>query len=191
MTAAGAVLAGGRGARLGGDKAVAVLGGRPLVLRPLAALEDAGLVPFVVAKPSTRLPALTAAVVLEPEEPTHPLLGVIAALRHSGEPLVILGADFPFVPPELPRLLAAAPEPLVVAAPGGEIQPLVARWAPALLPDLELALRREEPLRRTVADLGARLLGDRELAAFGDPERAFFNVNRPADLARAAAMLGR
>ena len=185
----GAVLAGGRGSRLGGAKATAELGGRPLIAYPLAALAAAGLDPFVVAKPGVELPALKAEVIVEPAEPVHPLVGIVAGLRHAGRPVVVLGCDFPFVPPALLRALADAPEPLVVPAPGGDAQPLVARWSPRLLPDLEAALAREEPLRRTVAALSPRLLDGAQLAPFGDPARAFFNVNAPADLRAAADLL--
>lgn len=128
-------------------------------------------------------------MVAEPEQPTHPLAGIVAALRHVGGPLVIVGCDFPFAPPDLLRALAEAPEPLVVPAPGGEPQPLMARWSRELLPRLEEALAREEPLRRTGAALAPRLLDDAELARFGDPARAFFNVNTAADLRAAAALL--
>lgn len=190
------VLAGGRGRRLGGAKPTAELAGRPLIAYPLAALAAAGLGAIVVAKRSTALPAsLATAIVVEPDEPTaplpeiviepdqprHPLAGIVAALRHAGRPLVVLGCDFPFVPPALLAELAAAAEPLVVPAPGGEAQPLVARWSPALLPRLEVALAREEPLRRTVAGLRPRLLDDAELTRFGAPERIFFNVNSEED----------
>jgi molybdenum cofactor guanylyltransferase len=201
--ALGAVLAGGRGSRLGGAKATAELAERPLISYPLAALAEAGLEAVVVAKPGTELPPLvvdaadrrgeagsaSVGVIVEPEQPVHPLAGIVAALRQTRRPLVVVGCDFPFVPPALLRALADAPEPLVVPAPGGEAQPLVARWTPGLLPALEDALAREEPLRRTVAALGPRLLGDAELAPFGDPARAFFNVNTPADLRLAEGAL--
>lgn len=127
-------------------------------------------------------------IVLEPEEPTHPLAGIVAALRHAGAPVIVLGCDFPFAPPALLRALAEAPEPLVVPAPGRDPQPLMARWTPELLPLLEEALTREEPLRRTVASLSPRLLDDTELARLGDPARAFFNVNTPEDLRAAEAL---
>jgi molybdopterin-guanine dinucleotide biosynthesis protein A len=208
--ALGVVLAGGRGSRLGGAKPTVQLAGRPLISYPLAALAEAGLETVVVLKPGTDLggrPLARAtclgstapngagqrttageggvAVLFEPAEPVHPLTGIVAALRQADRPLVVIGCDFPFVPPALVRALADAPEPLVVPAPGGQSQPLVARWTPALLPALEDALDREEPLRRTVALLSPRLLDDAELAPFGDPARVFFNVNTPADLRRA------
>lgn len=180
--ALGVVLAGGRGSRLGGAKPTAELAGRPLISYPLAALAGAGLEAVIVAKRSTDLPPLDVDVLTEPGEPVHPLAGIVAALRQTGRPLIVVGCDLPFVPAALLRALADAPEPFVVPAPAGAPQPLVARWTPALLPALEGALDREEPLRRTVAALSARLLDDAELAPFGDPARAFFNVNTPADL---------
>jgi molybdopterin-guanine dinucleotide biosynthesis protein A len=187
-SALGAVLAGGRGSRLGGAKATVELARRPLISYPLAALAEAGIDAFVVAKPGTDLRPLEADIVTEPAEPIHPLTGIVAALRHAGRPLVVLGCDFPFAPPALLRTLADAPEPLVVPAPGGAPQPLMARWSPELLPQLKRALDREGPLRRTVASLAPRLLEDAELAPFGDPARTFFNVNTPADLGTAEAM---
>jgi molybdopterin-guanine dinucleotide biosynthesis protein A len=211
--ALGAVLAGGRGSRIGGAKPTADLAGRPLISYPLAALAAAGIEAFVVAKSDTELPiSLVAAeplnsaaptghpqshcqswsdaeVLVEPAEPTHPLAGIVAALRHAGRPLVILGCDFPFAPPTLLRALADAPDPSVVPAPGGNPQPLMARWSPKLLPLLEAALDRQEPLRRTVAMLRPRLLDEAALAPFGDPARAFFNVNTTDDLRAAAALL--
>jgi len=191
--APGAVLAGGRGSRLGGEKATADLGGRPLIAYPLGALAAAGLDAFVVAKSATALteaPGLgQVQFITEPAQPTHPLAGIVAALRHTARPLVVVGCDFPFVPPPLLRFLAEAPDPLVVPAPAGAPQPLLARWSPTHLPRLEAALAREEPLRRTVASLSPRLLDQADLTPFGDPTRTLFNVNTPADLATATTML--
>ncbi len=205
----GAVLAGGRGSRLGGAKATALLDGRPLISYALAAMAAAGLDAFVVAKPDTELPPLTGAaiggnvgaigdrgtagaeVVLESAKPSHPLVGIIAALRHADRPVVVLAGDMPFASPSLLASLANSSHdaPLVVPAPGGRPEPLQARWSPALLPELEAALVREEPLRRTVAALAPRLLCDAELAHFGDPARMFLNVNDAADLERAERTL--
>lgn len=186
----GAVLAGGVGARLGGDKAMVGLAGRALVQYPLAALAAAGIEAVVVAKADTELPALAAPVLTEPTQPRHPLLGIVTALRHAGErPVLVVACDLPLLAPALLEALAAAPEPLVLAALAGAPQPLLGRYAPVLLSDLEAALARQEPLRRTVAALSPRLLGDAELSRFGDPAELLLNVNDRADLERAAALL--
>ena len=56
MDVTAAVLAGGLGSRIGGDKALVQLAGRPLISYPLAAAQAAGLDAVVVAKRSTSLP---------------------------------------------------------------------------------------------------------------------------------------
>jgi molybdopterin-guanine dinucleotide biosynthesis protein A len=181
------VLAGGRGSRLGGGKAEIELGGRPLISFPLTAIADAGLEAVVVTKPGDK-PTASAPVVEEPAEPRHPLCGIVAALR-LGRPAVVVACDLPFVPPALFELLAEAREPLVVPTFDGRSQPLLARYEPSLLPQLEAALEREEPLARTVGRLGPRLLAEDELARFGDPRRLLFNVNDRQDLRQAEALL--
>ncbi len=188
----GAVLAGGRGSRLGGEKAGVELGGRPLISYPLAALRAAGIEAVVCAKPGQALPPLGVRVIPEPAAPRHPLCGIVVALRSAApQPLIAIACDLPFVPPALLAMLAAAPEPLVIPALGRRPQPLLARYEASLLPELEAALEREEPLVRTVERLRPRLLGEAELAPFGDPRRLLFNVNDPADLRRASEWLRR
>lgn len=186
-TALAAVLAGGRGSRLGGNKAAIELGGSPLASYPLAAIEAAGLEAVVVMKPGEEPPPAVR-VLEEPAEPRHPLCGIVAALR-LGRPIVAVACDLPFVAPGLIEMLAAAPEPLVVPTLDSRPQPLLARYEPTLLPQLEAALEREEPLTRTVAALGPRLVAEDDLARFGDPQRLFFNVNDPDDLEQAEALL--
>src|SRR5690348_2321508 len=193
--ALGAVLAGGLGSRLGGGKAAVELGGRPLIDYPLAAIAAAGLEAVVLIKPGegpmpsrgsfvlngrTKEPRDGVAVLEEPAEPRHPLCGIVAALR-LGRPVIAVACDLPFVAPGLIELLAEAREPLVVPTLDGRPQPLLARYEPSLLPQLEVALAREEPLTRTVESLGPRLLTEDELARFGDPRRLLFNVNDPDD----------
>jgi molybdopterin-guanine dinucleotide biosynthesis protein A len=188
-TAIGAVLAGGRGRRIGGPKARVELGGRALVDYPLAAFRAAGLETVVVAKPSTDLPALDVPVWTEPEEPSHPLAGIVAALSRGARPVVACGCDMPFVPPVLLELLASADDPLVVPLYHGRLHPLVARYVPSLVGRLEEALGERRPLQETVRELEPRVLDETELRRVGDPERLLFNVNTRADLARAEAML--
>lgn len=214
MSALGAVLAGGCGSRLGGEKAWVELGGRPLYSYPLAVIEAAGLDPVVCVKRTEsrgsfrslrvrKEPRDEVRVLEEPDEPRHPLCGIVAALRTGvreaekpvvsavggGRPMVVVACDMPFVTPDLVAFLAAADEPLVVPVLDGRLQPLLARYEPTLLPELEEALGREEPLTRTVESLRPRLLDEEELSRFGDPHRLLFNVNHPADLREAERLI--
>ena len=82
---------------MGAPKASVELAGEPLIERPLRAMREARLEAVVVAKPGTDLPPLDVPVWEEPEEPSHPLTGIVAALEQGGRPLVVCGCDLPFV----------------------------------------------------------------------------------------------
>jgi molybdenum cofactor guanylyltransferase len=183
----GVALAGGVGRRIGGDKAIVELEGRPLLHYPLnvlrAVLDDVA----VVAKPSTVLPGLDAdiAIWLEAEEPRHPLAGIVHALRCArGRPVVVVAGDMPFVTRSLVASLArerARGAVAVVPRAAGELQPLCARYDPRALTALA-AGDFAAPLRDVVAGLSPRIV------EWPDDE-PFFNVNHPEDILQAAALL--
>ena len=163
------VLAGGLSRRMGSSKAVALLGGRPLLAWVVAAAAEAGLEVVVVAKPGSELPPLEVPVWAEPERPAHPLTGLVEALeRAAPRPVVALACDMPFVPPALIAELAALDA--VAAAPPGEAFP--ARYAPAALPALRAGLAREAALRDVLAELDPVPVeaGARALLGINDPE---------------------
>jgi molybdopterin-guanine dinucleotide biosynthesis protein A len=183
-----AIMAGGRGTRIGGPKAAIELAGQPLIEYPIAAAREAGLDPLVVVKRGSELPPLDCEVLLEPDEPRHPLTGIVTALERVGEPLVVVACDLPFLPPSLIAALAGREGALVVPADPGP-QPLIARYEPALLPRLRAWLTTVAPLRRLVVELEAEVITGAELRSFGDPGRFLANVNDRDDLARAEALL--
>ena len=186
----GAILAGGHGRRLARPKPTALLGGRALIEYPLAALETAGIEAVIVAKDATALPPDAAPVWREPDEPVHPLLGIVTALEQAdGRAVLACACDMPYLSAALVRAIAAGGHDLVVPRAGGRLHPLFARYAPTLLPSLRAALAQRAPLQETVTSLEPAIVEERELRALGDPERLLFNVNTPADLERAEAML--
>lgn len=190
----GAVLAGGRSSRMGEPKAMVELAGRPLVARVVATVGSAGLEPVVVAKPDSPLPALDCRVLSEPSEPRHPLTGLLAALAASaGRGVVAIACDMPLVPARLLAWLAQQEggEQAAVCEVGGRLEPLLGRYRPEAARSLARSLAAAEPMRDAVAALEPRVIAERELARFGDPERIVFNVNSPADVATAARLLGR
>lgn len=174
MTAIVAVLAGGRGRRMGEPKALAELDGAPLIARPLAAAAAAGLEAVVVAKADTPLPDLDVPVWHEPDEPVHPLLGIVTALERAERPVVAVGCDMPWLPAQLLSRLAAGPEAAVRL--NGRLEPFPARYEPATLPALRAALAAEAPLRATLAAL--------EPAAIDiSHARLIASINTPEELA--------
>lgn len=175
-----AVLAGGQGSRLGGDKALVRLAGRPLITYPLAAARAAGLPAVVVAKRGTRLPELDVPVLLEPDAPVHPLLGVITALEKLPA-VVALPCDMPFVDPLALATLAEMPDDLATLWPD---QPFPSLYRRAVLSDLRTALQSNRSLRATHAH--SRPVHGLPSA---DDLAAQASINTPEDLALAEARL--
>jgi molybdopterin-guanine dinucleotide biosynthesis protein A len=188
----GAVLAGGLSRRMGEPKALVELAGRPLAARVAATVGSAGLEPVVVAKPDSPLPALDCRVLTEPSEPRHPLTGLLAALGASaGRGIVAIACDMPLVPARLLVWLAQRGEhrQAAVCEVGGRLEPLLGRYAPEASQSLARSLAAGESMRAAVAALDLRVIGERELARFGDPEQIVFSVNTPGDLVAAEQLL--
>jgi len=185
----GVVLAGGLGRRMGGSKAVVKLGRRPLISYPLESMWRALGNVAIVAKVDTELPGVPGvAVWIEPEEPRHPLTGIIHALCVAdGRPVVVCAADMPFVGPALLSAIAHADPgeaPAVVVSSAGELQPLLGCYQPSALKRLTGIEFTGVPLRKAIAAI------EPALYEVEDPD-AIFNVNSPDELLRAAAILDR
>jgi molybdopterin-guanine dinucleotide biosynthesis protein A len=179
----GVVLAGGLGSRMGTAKARIELAGRPLIAYPLAALSAACDLVVVVAKADSDLGGLDTERWDEPDEPRHPLAGITYALERAREPILVCGADMPFVTAEVLQDIAAELRPdvsAVVAVNDSRLEPLLAAYAPSALEPLRAA-PGDQPLRRSVEAL--------EPAQVDVAPEVVFNVNTPGDLAEAERRL--
>lgn len=184
----GAILAGGEGLRIGGEKATVELHGKPLIAYPAEAVRQVLSRIAILAKSGTRLPPLSGvAVWIEPELPRHPLTGIAQALALAGgRPVLVCACDMPFVSPELVRRLVKADPgraPAVVACADSAMHPLLGCYQPRALELLAGAARLGAgPLVETIAGI------DPVLLEVDEPEE-LFDVDTPDDLLQAAAML--
>ena len=119
-----------------------------------------------------------------------PLAGLLAALEGAPAGALLLGVDLPLVPVALLGRLATlgregGVDAVVPVSPRGP-EPLCAVYGPGCL---EAVRRRsaDDDLKMTGfwADVEVREVGPDELAAFGDPDTLFLNVNTPEDYERA------
>ena len=167
----GALLAGGRGRRIGGEgKATVELAGRPLLERPLRVLLAVCVRVAVVCKPGTVLPPLPEGVERwdEPESPRHPAVGIAHAVERAAGPVLVCAADMPFVTAEACERLVRAHEArpqatAVLGRAGGLLQPVLGIYTPAAAESLarpgDLPLTRlAEALDPAVVDLAADLV---------------------------------
>jgi molybdopterin-guanine dinucleotide biosynthesis protein A len=172
---------------MGGRKATLALAGRPLLEHVLAALRPVAPETVVIAKRDTVLPPLGAGVRLwvEPDEPRHPLTGIVHALRITGgRPVLVCATDMPLVTGEVFERLLSAPRGdacAVVPRARGRLQPVCALYLPAALPAL-VGFAPDARATDVVAALGI------EEVDFGESD-AFLSVNTPADLEQAEALL--
>jgi len=192
----GIVLAGGLARRLGSDKPLQPLAGRPLLshvshrFRPQVA--DLALNANGDARRFAQWPL---AVVPDPiADHPGPLAGVLAGMQWAARAhpqatwIATAPVDSPFLPADLvARLMANAPEhDIVLAVRNGQIQPVCGVWSLALRNDLLEGLRAGARKVETWAR-GFRLttVSFDEDAAI-DP---FFNINTPDDLVEAERWL--
>jgi molybdopterin-guanine dinucleotide biosynthesis protein A len=137
----------------------------------------------VVAKAATELPSLDVPIVVEPNEPRHPLAGVVAAMSHAGaRPVLALACDTPFLSPMLLRILAGSTKTTAVRS-AGQLNPLIAIYQPGTLASLETSLAAGDSATDALEALDPEVIEA--------PETETFNVNTPEDLAEAESRLRR
>lgn len=194
----GAVLAGGLGRRIGGDKPSLPVGDQTLVRHAVDALRSAGLDVALVLRPGQPIPLTshTTPVVRDEIEHAGPLGGLQALLSWlPTEWALVIACDQPFLSPALLQELLTKTQldvDVVCGQPGNALEPFPGLYRRSCLPAIEEMLAR-----------GARSLQDflavartealpLERVRRWDPELlSYLNVNTPDDLAGARAIAAR
>lgn len=196
MNVLGLLLAGGQSRRMGGgDKALRLLNGMPLIERVITRMRpQVGDMIINANGDPTRFAAFGLPVVADSlHDFPGPLAGVLAGLdwaavhRPGWDFVVSVATDAPFLPDDLVRRLLQATQQagadLACATSGGRTHPVFGLWS----------VRLREDLRRAMVDEGIRKVdlwtGRYQLVTvpFADqPIDPFFNANRPEDLTTAA-----
>lgn len=183
----GVVIGGGRSVRFGGEKAVALLGGRPLLLWACERLRRSCDLVAVNARAGTEAEQLAVQSQLPvlhdlPGDAAGPLAGVhvglIWAQQQGARAIAVSPCDAPLLPGDLfPRLIDAAQSGAAMAETADGRQPLCAVWPVSALAVVKQALAHgaHPPTWQVLESLGCAHV---RFASAAD----FANINTRADL---------
>ena len=191
------ILIGGRSSRLGQDKAVVDLGGRSLAQRAFETASSAlphSRVTFVAANEAQfAIEAIIAGgrFIFDLVANLGPISGIHAALADTQAKWVfILACDYPFVSPELIRLLfeklSDDNDSILPEQSDGRLQPLCGFYRPsAARPLIQEILDRPRvppPINEIIRELRPKIIQASKFAGLTGSDRFFVNVNTDLDL---------
>jgi len=184
----GFVVAGGASRRMGRDKALLPWDGATLLDHAIARLRQVCREVRILCGPEARYANRGVPVVVDEVSDAGALGGVLSGLRTvAGDaPGVFLAVDLPLVPaPLLARLVQLglgfdAVVPISTRGP----EPLCAVYRESCRTAVERRIAAGQPKMTSFwPDVRVREVPAAELAAFGDPQSLFRNVNSPEDYA--------
>lgn len=189
------ILAGGSSRRLGLNKSLLLIGGRPLIARTtgsLATLSDDLVVVTNHPERYTDLD-LPARFVPDEEPGAGSLMGIYSGLRAALHPRALaVACDMPFLNlPLLRYMLSLATDyDVVIPRLGSFTEPLHAIYGKACLPHMRALL--DQNRRQIVAFLDqvhVRYVDEGEIERFDPQHRSFLNINTPEDWEQVQALL--
>lgn len=188
------LLAGGANTRYGSPKALAEVAGRSILERGLDTLDAVAGPAVIVANDPEPYAAAGREIRPDVRPGTGVLGGILTALawaeERGREAALVLACDMPFVPAGLLRRLVRDAGPRRVSLPESDgprgVEPLCAVYGVECAGAITRALDRgERAIISFFSDVDVRRLPLAEVGRFGDPDRLFFNVNRPDERRRA------
>lgn len=187
-----AVLAGGEGSRIGGDKPLIKLGGRTLIDRAYGRAAAWSSSSVVAIRSSDQLGPSQLPWIADAAGIEGPLAGLATALewacRRGAEALLTIPCDMPFLPDDLARRLIReiGDRRAAIASSGGELHPVCGLWRNEAIYEFPAYCASG---RRSLRGF-AEQLGFAEVEWPTAPHDPFFNINSLADLSEAESMIG-
>jgi molybdopterin-guanine dinucleotide biosynthesis protein A len=183
----GAILAGGESRRMGRDKLLLSLGGRPILDRIEAALAPLSRPIRLIGRDEVPGPARRS---LTPRNDIFPglgpLSGIHTALAVAESPaIIVVACDLPFVTTAfltglLERLTSEVDA--VVPCPASGPVPVCAVYRASIVAEAESRIRRRDLATRGFVDaVRTRFVAGRDLEELDPDDRCLLNLNTPAD----------
>jgi molybdopterin-guanine dinucleotide biosynthesis protein A len=198
------ILAGGFSTRLGGEKGLALLVNKPLIMHVLDAVDAVVEEKIVVvssnlqAEKFAKILGSNAKITVDKNGIQSPLIGALTGFHEAlGEYALLLPCDTPLVSRDVLALLlelCIGKNAVIPRWPNGYIEPLHAAYR--VKPALEAAEKALGEGRLDMRSMVEKMRNIRYVSTLVfqqfDPQlKMFFNVNTPLDLKKAEALLGK
>jgi len=188
-----AIQAGGRSNRMGRDKALLPLGGKPLIEHVLQRVAGLGDDVLITTNRPDDYAFLGLRMVGDRQPGAGALDGLLTALEAArSDRVLLLACDMPFVSrPLLDHMVGIDSEAdVVIPRRGGRLQPLHAIYAASCAASVREALNAGEKRMISFLPSVQTLIVEQEILDQYDPNGlSFFNVNTPDDLVQAEQTL--
>ncbi|MCX6135575.1 MAG: molybdenum cofactor guanylyltransferase [Ignavibacteriales bacterium] len=180
----GAVLAGGKSTRMGTEKALLPVKGRPMIQYAAETLAKVFAETVIVGGSQDKYGFLKCEIVPDLFEGCGPLGGIHAAL-HRSKPRAafVLSCDTPFIPADLIEFLlrAKAPDLTVIATFDGVLQPLCGVYDASSFPEIDRDIEQGKySVFKTLKNIEHVEIPITPDLPFFTPQ-LFWNMNRPED----------
>ena len=188
-----AILAGGRSSRMGEDKGLVQLNGRPMIQHVIDAVADLGAETFLVSN----RPQAYSRFGLRIAEDDSPGRGSLEGLRTAltaarSDYVLVVGCDMPFIQRPLVEHLVSIKRSFEALVPryGGRLQPMLAVYGVTCLSHINRMLDQDQMKLGQVLDGVDSAIVEEDTVRKFDPDGiSFRNVNTPEDLQRANRLI--
>jgi molybdopterin-guanine dinucleotide biosynthesis protein A len=184
MLTTGIILAGGKSSRMGSDKGLIPLNGKPMIEHVIDNLKKLNI-PIIIISNNSEYSQFGLPVYEDEFKDKGPVAGIYTGLLHSKtDTNIVLSCDVPFASTELLKHLLENSQDSAVTLPklNGKIHPLIGIYKTNTLPTFKEHLKNDQrKLIKVCNRLNSRILDLSSNSEFND-ETLFKNMNTEEDL---------
>ncbi|MFC2122482.1 molybdenum cofactor guanylyltransferase [Bacteroidota bacterium] len=192
------VLAGGKGVRLGRNKATETINGTSLLQRAISQLSFLNTDIIIVAAENQSLPGLNGhsrlRIVTDSRPDKGPLVGIYTGLTESSSLYnLVIACDMPFLNRDLLQYMMQVADDFDIVVPrfDGMVEPLHAVYSKNCLTAAESLLNQGSlSVYELFSLVKVRYIESEEIDRFDPRHLSFFNINNESDLEKARQLSG-
>ncbi|RLI84465.1 molybdenum cofactor guanylyltransferase [Archaeoglobales archaeon] len=192
-----AILAGGKGRRLGGvEKGILKVGGKRIIEYILESLEDFEKVIVCRDEDQSKLYSKFDSTITDILKGMGPLGGIHAALSHFNDNVLVVSTDMPFLNREVCKVLYEECRNANAVIPmweDGKFEPTLATYSTKVKPEIERCYRLKE--RRVIKAIerldGVKYYPIEKFRKYDKELLTFMNINTPQDLEKAEKIMAK